>query len=62
MLCLLFKAYKGSYVASLKFRGDGQESKSPEEEGNVVLIFIVQMGVAGWVGCAHVSVSSIKPS
>lgn len=61
MLCLLFEAYVGSYVGSLNFRGDGQESKSAEEEGNVALIFSVQMGL-GWVGREHVSVSSIKRS
>lgn len=53
------KVYKGSHVGSLNFRGDGQESKSPEEEGNVALIFSIQWGL-GWVGRGHVSISSIK--
>lgn len=53
------KVYKGSHVGSLNFRGDGQESKSPEEEGNVALIFSIQWGL-GWVGPGHVSISSIK--
>lgn len=58
-LCSLLKAYKGSHVGSLNFRGDGQESKSPEGEGNVALIFSAER-LLGWVGRGHVSIFSIK--